>query len=77
MDLDEVALTGELSRMGGLADRQRADGAGEPRGARGRYRATANGNEAAVVDDFEVFTAETYDCVKLLESDLRDEPVRV
>lgn len=37
-----------------------------------------NGKEAAVVDDFEVYTAETlYDCVCLLEQGFIAEPVRV
>jgi magnesium chelatase family protein len=79
--LDEVALTGELSLDGRLRPiagaLPMALGSREA-GRRALIVPPANGNEAAVVDDFEVFTAETlYDCVKLLESDLRDEPVRV
>ncbi len=79
--LDEVALTGELS----LDGRLRAISGALPMalgsrkaGRRALVAPPPNGNEAAVVDDFEVYTAETlYDTVKLLENDLCDEPVRV
>jgi magnesium chelatase family protein len=79
--LDEVAMTGELSLDGRL--RPIAGALPIAIGARkaGRRALVAppdNGNEAAVVDDFEVYCAQTlYDCVKLLESDLRSEPVRI
>jgi len=76
-----VALTGELS----LDGRLRAISGALPMalgsrkaGRRALVAPPPNGNEAAVVDDFEVYTAETlYDTVKLLENDLCDEPVRV
>ncbi|MEA3400926.1 MAG: YifB family Mg chelatase-like AAA ATPase [Armatimonadota bacterium] len=79
--LDEVALTGELSLDGRLRPISgalpMALGSREG-GRRALVVPPENGNEAAVVSDFEVFTAETlYDCVKLLESDLCDEPVQV
>jgi len=79
--LDEVAVVGELSLDGlvrpvsgvlPMALGTRRDG----RGA--LIVAPANGSEAAVVDDFEVYTADTlYDCVRLLESGTLDEPVQV
>ncbi len=79
--LDEVALVGELSLDGLLRPVSgvlpmslgtRDDG------RRAIIVPPANGNEAAVVDDFEVYTTETlYDCVRLLESGLLDEPVQV
>ncbi len=79
--LDEVALTGELSLDGRLRP---ISGAlpmalgSRMAGRRAIITPPDNGNEAAVVADFEVFTVKTlYDCVKLLESNLRDEPVRV
>ncbi len=79
--LEEVALVGELSLDGRLRP---ISGAlpmalgSRQAGRRALIVPPANGAEAAVVDDFEIFTAETlYDCVKLLESDLCDEPVRV
>lgn len=79
--LDEVALTGELSLDGRLRPISgalpMALGSREA-GRRALIVPPDNAAEAAVVDDFEVFTAETlYDCVKLLESGLRDEPVQV
>ncbi len=79
--LDQVALTGELSLDGRLRP---ISGAlpmamgSRKAGRRALIVPPPNGNEAAVVDDFEVFTAETlYDCVRLLESDLCGEPVQV
>ncbi len=79
--LEEVALVGELSLDGRLRPifgaLPMALGSRQA-GRRALIVPPANGAEAAVVDDFEIFTAETlYDCVKLLESDLCDEPVRV
>ncbi len=79
--LEDVALTGELSLDGRLRPISgalpMALGSREA-GRRALIVPPENGNEAAVVDDFEVFSAETlYDCVKLLESGLRDEPVQV
>jgi len=80
-DLDDVVLVGELSLDGHL---RRVTGAlPVALGARSwNYRALivapGNGKEAAVVDDFEVYTAENlYDCVCLLEQGLMAEPVRV
>ncbi len=79
--LDEVAAIGELSLDGLL--RSVSGALPMALGSRGADRRAiivppANGNEAAVVDDFEVYTVETlYDCVRLLENDLLDEPVEV
>lgn len=79
--LDEVAFTGELSLDGRLRPISGALPMAlgcHKAGRRALIVPPANGNEAAVVGDFEVFTATTlYDCVRLLESDLSAEPVRV
>ncbi|MCD6361317.1 MAG: YifB family Mg chelatase-like AAA ATPase [Armatimonadetes bacterium] len=79
--LDTVAMTGELSLDGLL--RPVSGALPVTIGSRDAGRAAiivppANGNEAAVVDDIEVYTAESlYDCVRLLESHLAGEPVTV
>ena len=79
--LDEVALTGELSldgRLRPIAGALPIALGCRKAGRRALIVPPANGNEAAVVTDFEVFAAQTlYDCVKLLESNLADEPLRV
>jgi magnesium chelatase family protein len=79
--LDEVAVVGELS-LDGLV--RPVSGVlpmtlgSREAGRRAMIVPPANGNEAAVVDDFEVYGAESlYDCVRLLESELPDEPVQV
>src|SRR5690606_17991892 len=75
--LDEVALTGELSldgRLRPIAGALPIALGCRKAGRRALIVPPANGNEAAVVTDFEVFSAQTlYDCVKLLESNLADE----
>ncbi len=80
-ELDETALIGELSLDGHL---RRVAGAlpialgARAWGQRALIVPPANGKEAAVVDDFEVYTTENlYDCVCLLEQGLMDEPVQV
>ncbi|HCA47155.1 MAG TPA: hypothetical protein DEP45_07245 [Armatimonadetes bacterium] len=79
--LDEVALTGELSldgRLRPIAGALPIALGCRKAGRRALIVPPANGNEAAVVTDFEVFAAQTlYDCVKLLESNLADEPLQV
>ncbi len=80
-DLDEVVLVGELSLDGHL--RRVAGTLPVALGARSwdlraLIVAPDNGKEAAVVNDFEVYTAENlYDCVCLLEQGLMAEPVQV
>ncbi len=80
-NLDDVVLVGELSLDGHL--RRVAGALPVALGARAwDYQALVvppdNGKEAAVVDDFEVYTAENlYDCVCLLEQELMAEPVQV
>ncbi len=80
-NLDEVVLVGELSLDGRI---RRISGAlpaalgAKEWGARALIVAPDNGREAAVVEDLEVYTAETlYDCVSLLEQGLLEEPVHV
>ncbi len=80
-DLDEVSVIGELSLDGHL---RRVAGAlpvaigARAWGHRALIVPPGNGKEAAVVDDFEVYTAENlYDCVCLLEQGLIAEPVEV
>ncbi len=80
-DLDEVSVIGELSLDGHL---RRVAGAlpvaigARAWGHRALIVPPGNGKEAAVVDDFEVYTAENlYDCVCLLEQGLMAEPVEV
>jgi len=80
-DLDEVSVIGELSLDGHL---RRVAGAlpvaigARAWGHRALIVPPGNGKEAAVVDDFEVYTAENlYDCVSLLEQRLIAEPVEV
>jgi magnesium chelatase family protein len=80
-NLDEVVLVGELSLDGHI---RRISGAlpaalgARDWGARALIVAPDNGREAAVVDDLEVYAAETlYDCVTLLEQGLLREPVHV
>ncbi len=77
--LDTVAATGELS-LDGLV--RPVSGAlpmaiGSREAGRGALVVPpANANEAAVVDDIEVYTADSlYDCVRLLESHLGAAPV--
>ena len=79
--LDDVVLVGELSLDGHL---RRVSGVlPVALGARSWDKralvcAPGNGKEAAVVDDFEVYTAENlYDCVCLLEQGFMTEPVKV
>ncbi len=80
-DLDEVSVIGELSLDGHL--RRVAGALPVAIGARAWGHCAlvvppGNGKEAAVVDDFEVYTAENlYDCVCLLEQGLKAEPVEV
>lgn len=79
--LDTVAVTGELSLDGLL--RPVAGVLPMAIGARNDGRAAiivppGNGNEAAVVDDIDVYTAESlYDCVRLLENHLAATPVKL
>ncbi|HUS81075.1 MAG TPA: YifB family Mg chelatase-like AAA ATPase [Armatimonadota bacterium] len=79
--LDTVAVTGELSLDGQV--RSVSGALPMAIGSRTAGRAAIivppdNGNEAAVVDDIEVFTCESlYDCVRLLESHLSAQPVQV
>ncbi len=80
-DLDESVLVGELSLDGHL---RRVAGAlpvalgARSWGQRALVVPPDNGKEAAVVDDFEVYTAQNlYDCVCLLEKGFMDEPVTV
>ncbi len=80
-DLDESVLIGELSLDGHL---RRVAGAlpvalgARSWGQRALVVPPDNGKEAAVVEDFEVYTAQNlYDCVCLLEKGFMDEPVTV
>ncbi len=80
-DLDESVLIGELSLDGHL---RRVAGAlpvalgARSWGQRALVVPPDNGKEAAVVDDFEVYTTQNlYDCVCLLEKGFMDEPVTV
>jgi magnesium chelatase family protein len=80
-DLEQVVMTGELSLDGIL--RPVTGVLPMAIGAR-KWGKTCilvppdNGKEAAVVDDFEVYTADTlYDCVRLLEQGFMDDPVQV
>jgi magnesium chelatase family protein len=79
--LDETVLVGELS-LDGIV-RPVSGTLPMALGARS-WRKTCivvppdNGKEAAVVDDFEVYSSETlYDCVRLLEQNFIAEPVQV
>ena len=80
-DLDRTVLVGELSLDGIL--RPISGALPVSLGAKSWGKACVvvppdNGKEAAVVDDFEVYTAETlYDCVCLLEKGFMADPVRV
>ncbi len=80
-NLDDVVLLGELSLDGHI---RRISGAlpaalgAKKWGARALVVGPDNGREAAVVDDLEVYAAETlYDCVTLLEQGLLRDPVHV
>ena len=79
--LDEVVLVGELSLDGGV---RRVSGAlpsalgARDWGCRAIIVPPDNAREAAVVDDLDVYPAETlYDCVTLLEEGMIREPVKV
>jgi magnesium chelatase family protein len=80
-NLDEVVLAGELSLDGRV---RRVSGAlptalgARAWGCRAVIVPPDNGREAAVVEDLEVYAAETlYDCVTLLEEGLLREPLHV
>ncbi len=79
--LDTVAITGELSLDGQVRPISGAlpMAIGSRDAGRGAIIVpTGNANEAAVVDDIEVYpTASLYDCVRLLESHLGADPAVV
>ena len=80
-DLDESVLIGELSLDGILRPVSGALPMSIGAKSWGKQCLVVppdNGKEAAVVDDFEVYTAETlYDCVCLLEQGFMADPVQV